>query len=200
MELLQVPVNRKRGIHASKRANTMGSAVQEALYPSMGYRALCRWLLLKIIRQTQDEHKVALGAAIGMWVNFLPLPGLGGLSSIGLAWALRANIPAAFIAQWPSNPWTFPLIWWVSYVFGRLIIPMPEGSISFGTLMHNFSWNYLGENWLALMQGVMLPMTVGGQVLGIVLGIITYRIMYRQVGLFWDRRRARHAALAAAQG
>lgn len=199
MDLLQVPVKRKRGIHASKRPKTLGSFVQESIYPTMGYRALGRWLLLKIIRQTHDEHKVAMGAAIGMWVNFLPFPGMGGLIAITLAWLLRANLPAAFIAQIPSNPWTFPFLWWISYVVGLMIVPMPEGSISFGTLMKNFSWEYLGSNLVPLMEGVLLPMAVGGQVLGILLGIVTYRLMYRQVGLFWDKRRARQAELARLQ-
>ncbi len=197
MELLQVPASRKRGIHASKRPATVGSMIQESVYPTMGYKALGRWFLLKIIRQTHDEHKVAMGAAIGMWVNFLPLPGLGGVISIILAWIFRANIPAAFIAQIPSNPWTFPLLWWVSYAVGRQVVPVQEGSISFGMLMQNFSWEYLGANIVPLLEGVLLPMAVGGQIIGIILGLITYRIMYLQVGLFWDKRRARQAALAA---
>ncbi len=193
MNLLQVPANRKRGIHASRRSNSIGSLIQESVYPTMGYKALGRWLFLKIIRQTHDEHKVAFGAAIGMWVNFLPIPGFGGAISIALAWLFRANIPTAVIAQFPSNPWTFPLIWWVSYMVGMLILPMPEGSISFGTLIGNFNWDFLMSNIIPLLEGVLLPMVIGGQVLGIVLGIITYRVMYRQVGLFWDRRRARNA-------
>lgn len=195
MDLLQVPATRKRGVHASKRAATVGSLIQESIYPTMGYKALARWFLLKIIRQTHDEHKVAMGAAIGMWVNFLPFPGLGGVISIILAWLTRANMPAAFIAQIPSNPWTFPLIWWLCYVVGRVVVPVQEGSISFGMLMENFSWEFLGANIMPLMQGVLLPMAVGGQILGIILGAITYRIMYRQVGLFWEKRRARQAEL-----
>jgi uncharacterized protein len=192
MDLLQVPATRKRGIHSSKR---QGNAVGEMLFPSMGYKALGRWFLLKMVRQTQDPHNVALAAAIGMWVNFLPVPGFGGIIAATLAFVFRVSIPVAFIAQIPSNPITFPLLWWVSFLTGALVLPLSLSGDSFGLLLDNFNWTYLWANWWQLIQGPLLTIFVGGQILGITLGIITYKVMYSQSEKFWDNRRARQAAL-----
>ena len=197
MDLLQVPATRKRGIHASKRKNDVNSLLRESLNPSMGYRALGRWFLLKMVRQTQDPHKVAFAAAIGMWVNFLPVPGFGGIIAASLAFLFRVSIPVAFIAQIPSNPVTFPILWWLCYVTGALVLPLSLSGNAFELLMQNFNWTYLYENWWHLVQGPLLTITVGGQILGLTLGVATYKIMYRQADLFWERRREKQAAVNA---
>jgi uncharacterized protein (DUF2062 family) len=194
MDLLRVPNTRKRGVHASKRK---GSAAMEMVAPSMGFRALGRWFLLKMVRQSQNPYKIAMGAALGMWVNFLPLPGFGGLIAITLAYLLRVSMPVAFIAQIPSNPLTFPILWWVSYMTGLFIMPITIDGISFHTLMQNFNWPYFLAHWWELAQGVLLTMFIGGQILGLILGFITYKVMYKQVDMFWDKRRARKAELKA---
>jgi uncharacterized protein (DUF2062 family) len=195
MDLLAVPNTRKRGIHASKRQG-LGNDLREMLAPSMGFRALGRWFILKMIRQTQDPHNVALAAGLGMWVNFLPIPGFGGVVAATLAFLFRVSVPVAFIAQIPSNPLTFPLLWWLCYVTGTAILPISVGGISFETLMQNFHWDYFLANWWDLAQSILLTITLGGQVLGLTLGFITYKVMYRQVDMFWEKRRARQAYLA----
>lgn len=186
-----VSPKRKRGIHSSKRDARQN--MREMLQPSMGYRAMGRWFILKMVRQSQDPHKIAGGAALGMWINFLPLPGFGGVIAIIAAYFLRLSVPVAFIAQTPSNPLTFPLLWWISYVTGMFVMPITIDGINFHTLMQNFNWPYFMAHWWELLQGVLLTMFIGGQVIGIPLAIVTYKIMYRQVDSFWDKRRARQA-------
>ncbi len=194
LELFQVPVNRKRGVHSSRR----GPAVREMLWPSMGWRAFARWMTLKIVRSAKDPYKVAMGGAIGMWVNFLPLPGLGAVVAILIAFSMRANVPAAIIGQLPGNPWTFPIIWWISYQVGKLVWPFAGDGIGFTELMSNFSWSFLWDNSHALLNGVLLPLVLGGQVLGVVLAFGTFVVLRREVAKFWDVRRAK--ALARIQG
>lgn len=190
MDLLMVPATRKRGIHSSKRGPNQN--LREMLQPSMGYRAMGRWFLLKMVRQSQDPYKIAMGAALGMWINFLPIPGFGGIVAIILAYMMRVSVPVAFIAQMPSNPITFPILWWITYVTGLFVMPITIDGINFHTLMANFNWGYFMAHWWELMQGVLLTMFIGGQILGITLAIVTYKVMYRQVDMFWDKRRAYH--------
>ncbi len=191
MDLLMVSPKRKRGIHTSKRSANQN--FWEMLQPSMGYRAMGRWVILKMVRQSQNPHKIAMGAALGTWINFLPIPGFGGVVALILAYLMRVSMPAAFIAQTPSNPLTFPLLWWVSYVTGMFVMPITIDGIGFHTLMQNFNWSYLMAHWWELLQGVLLTIFIGGQVIGIPLAILVYKIMYRQVDTFWDKRRARQA-------
>ncbi len=188
MELFDVPIRRRRGTHASRRR---GMAVREMIWPSMGWRAFARWMTLKLIRSAKDPYKVAMGGAIGMWMNFVPVPGLGAVLSVLIAYFMRANIPAALIGQLPGNPWTFPLIWWVSYQFGKLVWPFHGAGIGFNELLANLSWTYMWDNAEGLINGVLLPLVLGGQVLGFTFGFLTFLILRRQVALFWDMRRER---------
>lgn len=191
---MTVPKDRKRGVHARRRGGQSGQAWYEALWPSMGWKALGRYFLLKLRRSASDPHRVAMGMAIGMWANFLPVPGLGSGLSIGLAWLMRANMMAAFLGQLVGNAWTMPIIWWICYKTGLLVFPLTDNSIGFGQLMANFNTEYVLENWRLLARSVLLPIGVGGQILGIPLAIISYWLTHWEVRRFWAHRRKMNEA------
>jgi len=69
--------------------------------------------------------RLALGAAVGVFVAVLPIPGLQLVSAIGLAWLIRAHRGAAIAATFAANPLTYPLIWLASYLLGAIILGMP---------------------------------------------------------------------------
>lgn len=188
MDWLRVPKNRKRGVHSTRR-NGRRAAVSHAMWPSMGFRAWTRYILLKLRRSAKDPHRVALGMAIGMWANFLPLPGLGSVLSVGFAWLLRGNMMAAFIGQLVGNAWTMPFIWWISFKTGRLVFPLDPTAVGFAQLMANFSMEYILENWRILAKSVMLPLATGGQMLGVPLAILSYWLTQWEVRRFWEHRR-----------
>ena len=169
------------------------------LWPSMGWKAWGRYILLKLRRSASDPHRVAMGVAIGMWANFLPLPGLGSSLSISFAYLLRANMLAAFIGQLVGNAWTMPIIWWVSYKVGLVVFPLTDNSIGFGELMRNFNITYVLENWRILARSVMLPVAMGGQILGVPLAVISYWVTHWEVKRFWTHRRQLKEARLPAQ-
>lgn len=151
--------------------------------------------MIRLQRSAEDPHKVALGAAIGMWINFVPLPGFGAMLALLIAWLLRGNLAAAFIVQMIGNPSTMPLIWWISYRLGKIVIPgMPEGQ-HLKQLMANMNPAYVMEHAQVLMHTVMLPLWVGGQILGLILGALTYWLLHWEVKRFWEARRARRKEL-----
>jgi uncharacterized protein len=190
-----VPKNRKRGVH-SRRVVGSRAQLEHGLWPSMGWKAWALFMLLKLRRSASDPHRVALGMALGMWANFLPLPGLGSALSIGFAWLLRANMVAAFIGQLVGNAWTMPFIWWICYKTGLLVFPLTDTSIGFRQLMANFNIEFVLENWRMLARSVLLPIAAGGQILGIPLAILSYWATHWEVRRFWRHRRevrkARH--------
>ncbi|PZP38938.1 MAG: hypothetical protein DI585_05810 [Pseudomonas fluorescens] len=162
----------------------------------MGWKAWIQYVLLKIRRSASDPHHVAMGMAIGMWANFLPLPGLGGTLSVTFAWLLRANMMSAFVGQLLGNAWTMPFIWWICYKTGLIIFPIEEHGIGFRSLMANFNMEYFLENWRILARSVLLPVAVGGQIIGIPLAIISYWLTHWEVKRFWAyRRRVKEASL-----
>lgn len=193
--MLNLPKTRKRGVHTTRRAAHRTAAWQDTVWPSMGVRALALYVLLKLRRSAADPHRVALGMSIGMWANFLPLPGLGSALSVGLAWLLRGNMMAAFIGQLVGNAWTMPFIWWACYKMGLLVFPLDENAGGFKVLLANIdNTEFLLENWRQLARSVMLPVAVGGQIIGIPLAIISYWLTHWEVRKFWEKRRAANEA------
>lgn len=190
---LTVPKQRKRGVHRRKRMGWQ-QEIRENVWPSMGMQAWLRWVLLKLQREAEDPHKIAGGTALGMWINFVPIPGLGAASSIFLAWLFRLNIVGAFVGQLPGNPWTFPFFWWGSYVIGRQVMPLSDDR-GFKNLMANFNFDYVTSNFNDLLLDVWLPMFVGGQIIGIPVTLLTYWLVHKQVRLFWEHRRERQRTL-----
>ncbi len=192
--MLNVPKSRKRGIHSTHRAAN-SSGWHDTFWPSMGWQAFFLYILLKLRRSASDPHRVALGMSIGMWANFLPLPGLGSALSIGLAWLLRGNMMSAFIGQLFGNAWTMPIIWWACYKVGLLVFPLDASAVGFKMLLANIdNTEFLLENWRQLASSVMLPVAVGGQMIGIPMAIISYWLTHWEVRRFWEKRRAANAA------
>lgn len=195
MELFAVSNKRKRGVHSTHRAagqGTLKERILHSLWPSMGGRAWARYILLKLRRSAADPHRVALGMAVGMWANFLPVPGLGSGLAIALAWLLRANMMAAFVGQMLGNAWTMPLIWWLSYKVGLLVFPIDPTAVGFAHLMANFHTEYVLENWRVLAKSVLLPLAAGGQMLGLPLAVLSYFGTRWEVRRFWQHRRMKN--------
>lgn len=180
-------------MHARKRVGWRSHAA-ELVWPSMGWRALLKLALLKLAKSSTDPHRVALGAAVGMAVNFLPIPGLGALAAIAAAWALRANLAAAWLVQTLGNPWTFMPIWWLCYKTGQLMLGVDRTTGAFKKLIHNFNFSYVSAHGDELMHGVLMPMLAGGLVWGIGLGFVTYRLVFWEMQRLADKRAARRLA------
>jgi len=67
-------------------------------------------------------RSLALGAAAGVFVAILPIPGVQLLSAAGLAWLIRGHSGTAALATFAANPVTYPLIWLASYTLGATIL------------------------------------------------------------------------------
>lgn len=197
LDWFNVSPTRKRGVHSTRLVGTR-ARFENTLWPSMGWKAWGKYILLKLRRSAADPHHVAMGMAVGMWANFLPLPGLGSALSIGFAYLLRGNMLAAFIGQLVGNAWTMPLIWWGCYKLGLVVFPLEDDAIGFKQLMANFNATYVLENWRMLARSVMLPVAAGGQMIGVPLAIISYWLTHWEVRRFWTaRRKAKEVRLRA---
>lgn len=100
--------------------------------------SLLRWVEFKILHIEESPHKIALGLAIGLFVAWTPLIGLHIFVAIGLSFLLRANKFASFISVWVSNVFTFFIIYYPSYLFGRFILNFfdPERALTGRQVLH----------------------------------------------------------------
>lgn len=136
----------------------------------------------KLWHEAENPHKVALGVAIGVGISFVPLPGFGAILAIVGAWLVRGSIPAALVAQVVGNPWTFPFIWAASLAVGRVIIPLQNGT-DLTALMNNLDWQFVLANQQDLIMNILVPLALGGLILGFVFGVLTYAVV------LWEMRR-----------
>lgn len=187
-KLLRVPTDRKRGVHSSKRKGWV-AWLKEMIWPSMGWKATAKLLVLKLRREAATPHKVAFGVAIGVGISFLPLPGLGLVVAALFAWGLRASIAAAMIGQVVGNPWTFPIIWWSTYGLGKAIWP---GYAHYTLVpLHELTWEYIGTHIPVVLNNLVIPLLIGGGVLGGVLALLVYAVVYWELLKIGKKKKAR---------
>ncbi len=170
---------RVRGLHTSRRT-TCYQRWSELAWPSMGAAAWLRWVLLTLVRQAENPHKVALGFAIGVWVSFTPVLGTHLLLAGFACWVLRASFFSAFVGSWVGNPWTYYFMWYSGYEFGRVLFNMPRVNIE-SMLAGGLNLQVIEYNAEVLLHQVLLPALVGGWIVGVPFSAIFYFLVRWQV-------------------
>ena len=141
-------------------------------------------LVEKIKKLQGDPHYVAFGMAIGVFVALTPTIPFHSILAVVLAILLRASKPAALIGVWVSNPVTVVFFYLACYKTGyfffqdtalaldsihELIVQL-ESDIEFYQKIL-----FLVEFVQTKIKTFMI-MNVGGVILGIPSGLITYAV------------------------
>lgn len=178
--------HRKRGLPHAQRTS-LWERVREYIWPSMGLSAFLRWMWVGLLRQAGRPHYVALGFACGAWVSFFPILGTHILIVALLCWLLRGSFIAGLAGTMVGNPWTYGPIWASGYQLGADILHLPKGS-AMGAF-EDLHWTTVREDFSELFSDVLLPTMVGGAILGLLMAVVCYFLVYWQVTL-WRKRRA----------
>lgn len=148
-------------------------------------KRLVRYSYLKVLRLKTSSHSIALGLALGVYGGCLPaLPGLPLQTLVGLALAFifRASKIAALLGTWISNPFNWVVFYWAEYKIGSLIIPMDVKIDPLSMSIHDLV--SLG------IKGIFV-LVVGGAILGLPLGLLTYMISLPLIRDYRKRRALR---------
>lgn len=70
-----------------------------------------------------DEFTLARGVAVGLFIGLTPTVGIQTMLMLVVSVLLRANFPAAFVASWINNPFTFPAFYFGFHQLGELLMP-----------------------------------------------------------------------------
>lgn len=150
------------------------------------------------MRQKAPPGRIAMGAALGIFVGILPIMGIQMAVVTVLALPLKGNLKAAIAGVWISNPITFLPMYFGYYKFGLLFFPSKQiGWEEFQgmvTQAAKWDWNAMGESimrFLDLGADILIPLWTGATILAVGLGIITYFVSYRLV--------VKYRAMAAAR-
>lgn len=182
----------------------LGSRLRTWVWPHRGWRRATTYHWHRVARISETPRRIAMGFACGVFISFTPILGFHIIFAALLALMLNGSVIASAAGTLVGNPLTFPLIWLGSYNLGAFLlgeVPSklhvitwpPDTSVAVSTF-YTGTWT---ELWY-LVEPVVLPMSVGGVLLGLGFGVLIYYMMYFAIDAYQRRRREIRARGAAA--
>ena len=167
-----------------RKKNTLQENFRDAIWPKMGWLRVIRYYGLRIYRLNDSPYAIAAGLASGVAVSFTPFIGLHLIFAALLARLLNGSIIASLIGTLFGNPWTLPLIWYMTYKLGMLIL----GSHVPEPLPVQFDFTSI----FTQPQRFLIPMIIGGIPTGVIAWAATFFFTRRLIkGLQHQRARLR---------
>ena len=177
----------------------------EVIFSLKGTSRAIEYVGIRLKRIPDTPHKISLGMSCGIFASFTPLFGLHFLIAGLLSYVLRANVLASLIGTFVGNPITFPIITVFNLKLGEWILGSSEyssgdggkifeGFLDFIFLIYKslFTEGSIDENSVPRMNeflnGVFIPYSLGGLILGIFVAIISYFLLRPLVATYKKRR------------
>ena len=138
-----------------------------------------RYLYLRFIRMRGSAEEVSRGMALGIFIGMTPTMGIQMPIALFMAMLLRENKIAAVLGVWISNPVTVIPIYTFNFQVGKYLLGSPDLKMPQFNSMNEF---------LELGYDLLLPLTVGSIVAGIVAAAIAYVItLYVYRGINYEK-------------
>ncbi len=138
-------------------------------------------IFAKILAIHAPDTSIARGFACGAAISMTPFVGLHTLLAVITAFITRSNIPAAIIGTIVGNPWTFALIWPLTYETGRRMLHIPRHEdINFEVLFENIQKAFRTHHWSLVdtdIKEIIVPMALGSVIFYVLAFIISYVCM-----------------------
>lgn len=158
------------------------------IWPRRSFWRSAQYFTKRVLRLTATPHAIAAGIAAGALASFTPFLGFHFLISAAVAWVIRGNLIASALGTAVGNPLTFPFIWASTMAAGRFILygrhPEDIVPLHLGRALTHLEFSQI---WEPLLK----PMTIGGLVLGTLVGLVMYGITWWVVRAFQIQRRHR---------
>jgi len=178
-----------------RKAMTRMDRIRSVLWPDRGFRRLFSYVIQRIKRMPGSTLSIAVGAAWGVAVSFLPFVGLHLLVGMMLAYLTRGNLLACLFGTFIGNPWTFPLFFYLDYRLGAFILSEMGGDVkSLGGTMSEFVTVFLADP-AALIGALFAPIVVGSLILGTIAWFAGFGATYWAVA-GWRAHRAKRLEAA----
>lgn len=179
----------------------------EVVFSLKGISRAIGYVGIRLKRIPDTPHKISLGMSCGIFASFTPLFGLHFLIAGLLSYLLRGNVLASLIGTFIGNPITFPIITVFNLKLGEWLVGGSEyslddggktfeGFLDFIFLIYKsfFTEGSLGDNSAPkineLLNGVFIPYSIGGFILGIAIAIVSYFLLRPLVSTYQKKRDA----------
>lgn len=183
--------------------------MRQALWPAMGWLRLLHYYRLRVIRLSSTTHNIAANLASGAAISFTPFFGFHILGSMGFSWLIGAgmNLIAATVGTFVGNPWTFPFLFFISYMVGKWVLDITgvitvpvdispqmleqRGETILEKLVTTQEGESLFQHFINNTWDIFLPTAVGGTIMMLVSWPVYYYIFYYMVQTAQKARRLR---------
>jgi uncharacterized protein (DUF2062 family) len=168
----------------------LGERLRLALWPRRSWSRSARYVFLRLKRLPSSPHRIAVGAAAGVFAVFTPFLGAQMILATVLALVARGSIVASFLASFVGNPLTYPIIWFTTYNLGNLLL----GDTATGQLVDlRARFEVFGDSIvsgsphaildaLGTIWPILKPMAVGSLPLGTLAAALSYVGIRRAIG------------------
>ena len=177
----------------------------EVIFSLKGTWRAIEYVGIRLKRIPDTPHKISLGMSCGIFASFTPLFGLHFLIAGLLSYVFRGNVLASLIGTFVGNPITFPIITVFNLKLGEWILGSSEyssgdggkifeGFLDFIFLIYKslFTEGSVDENSVPRMNeflnGVFVPYSLGGLIVGIFVAIISYFLLRPLVATYQSQR------------
>ncbi len=137
-----------------------------------------------------NRRSIAKGAAIGLFMAFVPLPMQMLLAAI-LAILFRANLPISVALTWITNPFTFIPINYFIYKVGELFVSNGNNHPVMDLEFKGKSWQDIVNQLVQQLHNVGKPFLVGLPIVAIgssILGYFGVRLVWR-LSIYWRTKK-----------
>jgi len=136
-------------------------------------------VLKSLFIKERSSKKLATSFCVGAYIAFSPFMGLHTVMTFAFAWLFNLNLAATFTGSCLiNNPWTMIPVYSGGYFFGDWLLHAVFG---FDTIGSNPTWmaciNEPLAAYVGLPQVSLWSFLLGGNLLGIVIGIGLYPVM-----------------------
>ena len=136
-----------------------------------GPRERLSQMLVRMRQLEGNPHYIALGMGVGIFISMTPIIPLQTIVAVTLAFLVRGSKSAAALGTWLSNPLTIPLVYYVDYKLGCVLLNCQ-------TAAENIAFDSFSQ-LMGLGLEVTSAMLLGSLVLGLILGVIAYFVTFR---------------------
>ena len=183
-------------LFSRRRPAGLWERLRVALWPRRSFCRSIRYTLLRLRRLRSSPHRIAVGAAAGVFAIWTPFLGLQLMMAGLTSWVLRGSILASLLSSFAGNPLTYPIIWFSTFNLRGLLgqqtsLRIVDLQSKAGVLRHAIvagSPEQVGSALEALWP-LFKPMVIGALPLGGFTALATYMGVRKMIASSNARKR-----------
>jgi uncharacterized protein (DUF2062 family) len=172
------------------RRTGLGERLRLLVWPRRSWGRSARYVFLRLKRLPSSPHRIAFGAALGVFAVFTPFLGVQMIIAGVLAVLMRGSIVASFLASFVGNPLTYPIIWFATFNLGNVLLGGTATAqlVDLRARLEVFGDNIVSGSPKAMLDAfgtiwpILKPMAVGSLPLGILAAALAYVGIRRAIG------------------